>query len=86
MVSGFAMVLWLRLGFIMENDRLRRYLLYLIIFNGVVWYTCMTTISAAINAYDRDKSPKGQAVSKAWTMPQQVCERIQIVFFCGQES
>jgi hypothetical protein len=85
MVSGFATVLWSRLGFIMESHGLRRWLLYLIIFNGVVWHTCMTTISAAVNAYRRDKSPAGQAALIAWTRPQQVCERIQIVCFCGQE-
>lgn len=85
MVSGFATVLWSRLGFIMENDKLRKYLLWMIIFNGVVWHTCMTTISAAVNAYRRDKSPAGQAALEAWTRPQKVCERIQIVFFCGQE-
>lgn len=85
MVSGFATVLWSRLGFIMENEGLRKYLLWLIVFNGIVWHSCMTVISFATNAYRRDKSPAGRSALKVWTRPQLVCERIQIVCFCGQE-
>lgn len=48
MVSGFALVLWSRLGFILASERRKRYLLWMIIFNGVVFHVTMTVLGMAI--------------------------------------
>ena len=84
MVSGFAIVLWSRLGFILQDQKLKRYLLWMIVFNGVVFHTIMTIMVFVTGAFRRS-GPEYAARFTQWKDVQQVFERIQIVAFCGQE-
>ena len=82
MVTGFAVVLWSRLNLILENVCIRKAVLYMIIFNAVVWHTFMITLS-----FGRIKlGMEGKFVTKAkWNKIYQPLERIHICFFNGQE-
>ena len=83
MVSGFALVLWSRLGLIFGNQRVKRYLLYMIVFNGVVWHTIMTVFSMILWQQGGHIPP-----TTLYARVQRVnvvCEYIQICFFNGQE-
>jgi hypothetical protein len=76
MVTGHSVVLWSRLHLVLQNPRLLRAILYLIIFNAVTLHTTTivlmygsvstTTLSAFENGY-------------------YIIERIQLVIFCLQE-
>ena len=82
MVTGFAVVLYSRLNLILENLRLRKAILYMIIFNAVVWHTFMITLS-----FGRIKlGMEGKfATKEKWNKIYQPLERIHICFFNGQE-
>ncbi|KAH7383346.1 hypothetical protein BKA66DRAFT_441678 [Pyrenochaeta sp. MPI-SDFR-AT-0127] len=83
MVSGFSMVIYSRLNIIVENRRIRRFALAMIVFNGVVWHIAMTTLSAGIarerNTGHRERIP-------AWQRIHDPLERVQIVMFSAQET
>lgn len=82
MVTGFALVLYSRLNLICESLKVRRAVIYMIIFNAVVWHTFMITLS-----FGRIKlGMEGKVEEKArWTKVYQPLERIHICFFNGQE-
>jgi hypothetical protein len=84
MVSGFAMVLWSRLGLILQSERIKRYLLWMIILNGFVFHTALTVLTYGVWALKQHPA-QTMAAKKEWTNVQAVFERIQILFFCGQE-
>ena len=81
MVSGFALVLWSRLGFILGSRQIRRYLLWMIIFNGVVFHTAMTIFAATAKHWHVQAKP----ITAKFLKIQSTFERIQIVAFNGQE-
>lgn len=81
MVSGFALVLWSRLGFILGSVRVRKYLLWLIIFNGLTFHTIMTVCAATAKHWRVQSKPAAARFLEA----QRVFECIQIVAFNGQE-
>ncbi|OAL50897.1 hypothetical protein IQ07DRAFT_630877 [Pyrenochaeta sp. DS3sAY3a] len=83
MVSGFALVLWSRLGLIFGNERVKRYLLFMIVFNGVVWHTILS-VFAMIMWHQRGPSPPTPLYRRVRDV-NQVCEYIQICFFNSQE-
>jgi hypothetical protein len=84
MVSGFALVLWSRLGLILQSEKTKQYLLRMIIFNGFVFHIAMTVLTLGVWGLKQHPS-KNVAVMKEWIKVQGVWERIQILFFCGQE-
>ena len=84
MVSGFAMVLWSRLGFILSSLRLKRGLLWMIICNGVIFHTTMTVLGMSIWAMNQDLV-KHKDIAARFGAVQRVFEYIQIVAFNGQE-
>ncbi|KAH7384126.1 hypothetical protein DE146DRAFT_792527 [Phaeosphaeria sp. MPI-PUGE-AT-0046c] len=83
MVTGFSLVIYSRLSIIVQSRRTRRFVLAMIIFNGVIWHTAMTTIATG-KAYERyvgdvSRLPKWQHVDYYF-------ERVQIVVFSAQET
>lgn len=84
MVSGLAVVLWSRLGFILSSLRTKRYLLWMIIFNGVVFHTTMTVLGMSIWGMNQDLV-KHKVVAARFGYIQRIFECIQIVAFNGQE-
>jgi hypothetical protein len=83
MVSGFALVLWSRLGLIFSNERVKRYLLYVIIFNGVIWHTILTVFSMIMWEQRGPKPPT--ALYKRVRDVNEYCEYIQVCIFNSQE-
>jgi hypothetical protein len=83
MVSGFSLVLYSRLSIIITSWRVRRGVLAMIIVNGLIWHTAMTTIAAgkAREKYVGDKSGL-----PAWEHVDYYFERTQIVLFSCQET
>jgi hypothetical protein len=82
MVSGFAVVLWSRLNLILNNTFIRRAVLGMIIFNGVVWHPTMIALSFGRIYLGNE----GRLEEKAkWTKVYQPLERVHIVCFNGQE-
>ncbi|KAH8723747.1 hypothetical protein GQ44DRAFT_684417 [Phaeosphaeriaceae sp. PMI808] len=81
-VSGFSMVLYSRLNFILQDRRTRLCVLGLIIFNGVIWHTAMTTISAG---KAKENYAGNKARLHAWKKVDVYFERVQIVMFSMQE-
>jgi hypothetical protein len=84
MVSGFAIVLYSRLNLILESRRIRRYVLCLIIFNGVVFHPMMTTLSIGMAALGQNPVKNRDAFAN-WYNVFKPMERVQIVMFSGQE-
>jgi hypothetical protein len=84
MVSGFALVLWSRLGLILQSGRTKRYLLGMIVFNGVVFHTAMTVLTYAVWGFKQHPT-RHVAARLEWIKVQAVFEKIQIMCFCGQE-
>jgi hypothetical protein len=87
MVTGFALVLWSRLGLIFGNERVKKGLLYLIVFNGVVWHTIMT-VFYMIMTDQRVRQPRPQPPTALYVKVRDVnkiFEYIQICFFNSQE-
>ncbi|KAH7109107.1 hypothetical protein B0J11DRAFT_601989 [Dendryphion nanum] len=84
MVTGFNLVLYSRLNLILESYRIRRFILYAILFNGFVWHTTMCTLSSGV-AYNRNAGPRGRARVPAWTHVIDSLEKAQIVILSGQE-
>ncbi|KAF2008745.1 hypothetical protein BU24DRAFT_456016 [Aaosphaeria arxii CBS 175.79] len=86
MVSGFALVLWSRLGLLFANERVKKYLLYLIIFNGIVWHTILTVF--AMIMWDQ-RGPifaaRPTALYKRVRDVNEIFEYVQICFFNSQE-
>lgn len=83
MVSGFALVLWSRLGLIVANERVKKYLLYVIIFNGIVWHTILTVFYMIMTG-QRGRGPP-TALYKRVRDVNEVFEYVQICFFNTQE-
>jgi hypothetical protein len=83
MVTGFSLVLYSRLSIIVQNRRMRLMVLGMIVFNGVVWHTAMTTIAAgkAKERYAGDKSRL-----PGWNHVDYYFERTQILVFSAQET
>jgi hypothetical protein len=84
MVSGFACVLYSRLNLILESWKVRRYVLALIVFNGVVFHPFMITLSIGLAALGRDPV-KNAGAMRNWYNVFKPMERVQIVMFSGQE-
>jgi hypothetical protein len=84
MVSGFALVLWSRLGLIIQSQKTKRHLLWMIIFNGLVFHITMTILSLGVWGLKQHPA-RNKASIKDWVKVQAVFERIQILCFCGQE-
>jgi hypothetical protein len=86
MVSGFALVLWSRLGLILPSEKTKRHLLWMIIFNGFVFHISLTVLTYGVWALKQHPATaKNTAAKKEWVKVQGVFERIQIMAFCGQE-
>jgi hypothetical protein len=83
MVSGFSLVLYSRLSIIVADRRVRMGVLGMIIVNGLVWHTAMTTIATgkAKERYAGDK-----ANLPGWEHVDYYFERTQIVVFSSQET
>jgi hypothetical protein len=83
MVTGFSLVLYSRLSIIVQSRRIRLMVLGMIVFNGVVWHTAMTTIAAgkARERYAGDKSGL-----PGWEHVDYYFERTQIIIFSTQET
>lgn len=85
MVSGFALVLWSRLGFILGSERVKKALLGMIIFNGCVFHTTMTVLAMIIWAMNSGFEIRQKEIAAHAGAIQRVFECVQIVFFNGQE-
>jgi hypothetical protein len=88
MVSGLALVLWSRLSFILSSEQIKRYLLWMICFNGAVFHTIMTVLGMTIwgmNDNIAHGHMKYKIVAARIGAAQNIFECIQIVFFNGQE-
>lgn len=83
MVTGFSLVLYSRLSIIVQSRRTRQFALAMIIFNGVVWHTAMTTISTG-KAYEKYAGDISRL--PAWQHVDYYFERTQIVVFSAQET
>ncbi|KAJ0107368.1 integral membrane protein [Diaporthe amygdali] len=75
MVSGQSLVLYSRLYLVNLDKRIRRYVLAMIIVNGVVLHTATAVTAAGSNS----------KVSELFITPYAIIERIQITIFCVQE-
>ncbi|KAG6359134.1 hypothetical protein INS49_012654 [Diaporthe citri] len=75
MVSGQSFVLYSRLYLVNLDKRIRRYVLTMIIVNGVVLHTATAVTAAGSNS----------KVSSLFITPYAIIERIQITVFCLQE-
>lgn len=75
MVSGQSLVLFSRLYLVNLDKRIRRYVLTMIIVNGVVLHTATAVTAAGSNS----------KVSSLFITPYTIIERIQITVFCVQE-
>lgn len=75
MVSGQSFVLYSRLYLVNLDKRIRRYVLAMIIVNGVVLHTATAVTAAGSNS----------KVSSLFITPYAILERIQITVFCLQE-
>lgn len=75
MVSGQSLVLFSRLYLLNLDKRIRRYVLAMIIVNGVVLHTATAVTAAGSNS----------KVSSLFITPYAIIERIQITVFCVQE-
>jgi hypothetical protein len=75
MVSGQSLVLYSRLSLINLDKRIRRYVLAMIIVNGVVLHTATVVTTAGSNS----------EVSSLFIKPYAIIERIQITIFSVQE-
>ncbi|KAI7786848.1 integral membrane protein [Diaporthe eres] len=75
MVSGQSFVLYSRLYLVNLDKRIRRYVLTMIIVNGVVLHTATAVTAAGSNS----------KVSSLFITPYSIIERIQIIIFCLQE-
>jgi hypothetical protein len=86
MVSGFALVLWSRLGFVLHSERVKKWLLCMIVGNGVVFHTAMTVLGFGVWAMLEVKD-QTTITGRMRRFPdvQRVFECIQIVAFNGQE-
>jgi hypothetical protein len=84
MVSGFACVLYSRLNLILESRKVRRWVLGLIVFNGVVFHPMMITLSIGLAALGQDPIRNRNAMV-SWYNVFKPMERVQIVMFSGQE-
>ncbi|KAH6613084.1 hypothetical protein C7974DRAFT_405140 [Boeremia exigua] len=83
MVSGFSMVLYSRLSIICHNRNVRRAILFMIIFNGIVWHSSMTIISFG-KVWTRNG--KRHDLLRIWERVHNPFERCQIIFFTLQET
>ncbi|KAF4211581.1 hypothetical protein CNMCM5878_002379 [Aspergillus fumigatiaffinis] len=77
MVTGQSMVLWSRLHLILLNQRVLRGILYLIIFDAIIFH-----IPTAVVAFGTNAPSHPIAFVKAYN----VLERVQLVGFCIQET
>ncbi|KAI3394681.1 hypothetical protein diail_2428 [Diaporthe ilicicola] len=75
MVSGQSLVLYSRLYLVNLDKRIRRYVLAMIIVNGVVLHTATAVTAAGANS----------KASSLFITPYAIIERIQITVFCVQE-
>jgi hypothetical protein len=76
MVTGHSIVLWSRLHLVLQNPRLLRAILYLIIFNAVTLHTTTIVLMyGSVSTNTRSSFETGYYV----------IERIQLVIFCLQE-
>ncbi|EAW25625.1 uncharacterized protein NFIA_044440 [Aspergillus fischeri NRRL 181] len=76
MVTGQSLVLWSRLNLVLDNRRVLKALLYLIIVDGAVLHSSCTALEFATNAL---RGSHGVATAF------DVMERVQLVGFCLQE-
>ncbi|GIC87468.1 uncharacterized protein Aud_003852 [Aspergillus udagawae] len=77
MVTGQSMVLWSRLHLILLNERLLHGILYMIIFDAIIFH-----IPTAVVAFGTNAPSHPIAFVKAYN----VLERVQLVGFCVQET
>lgn len=75
MVSGQSLLLYARLYLLNLDKRIRRYVLAMIIVNGVVLHTATAVTAAGSNS----------KMSSLFITPYAIIERIQITVFCVQE-
>ncbi|ORY08339.1 hypothetical protein BCR34DRAFT_569965 [Clohesyomyces aquaticus] len=86
MVSGFAVVLYSRLNVIVDSRKIRRTVLGMIIFNGIVFHAAMTVFSIGATAIVKTGTPSQKMGLKNWKKVMNPFERIQIVVFALQET
>ncbi|KAF2432909.1 hypothetical protein EJ08DRAFT_563958, partial [Tothia fuscella] len=80
MVTGFSIVLWSRLNIIVLNVKILRYVLIMIIVNGVVFHSALVILQYGLAAQ------KGDPVKRApWLKVLNPFERVQITMFTVQE-
>ncbi|GES65056.1 integral membrane protein [Aspergillus terreus] len=76
MVTGQSLVLWSRLHLVLQNQKLLRFLLYLIIVDGILLHGTSTALEFYQNA-----RPHSHAANLSFG----IIERIQLPWFCAQE-
>ncbi|KAL4888872.1 hypothetical protein BDV59DRAFT_187688 [Aspergillus ambiguus] len=76
MVTGQSLVLWSRLHLVLHNKKLLRFLLYLIIVDGILLHASSTALEFAQNA-----RPESEPINLGFG----IIERIQLPWFCAQE-
>lgn len=74
MVSGFAVVLWSRLGLIYGNERVKNGLKYVIIFNTVVWHPILTIFVMILTA---ERRPQPQPPTDLYRSVRDINEGIE---------
>ncbi|KAL4963003.1 uncharacterized protein BDV14DRAFT_177364 [Aspergillus stella-maris] len=79
MVTGHSLVLWSRLHLVLQNRKLLRGVLYLIIVDGVVLHTSVTVLLYGAVSQAGD-------LTRAFSTGYNIMERIQLIIFCLQES
>jgi hypothetical protein len=76
MITGQSVVLYSRLHLVLHNRRILRWVLWMIIFNGVVWHPMATVLNYG-SIYAKD--------SANFTAVFAVVEKVQMTCFCAQE-
>jgi hypothetical protein len=78
MVTGFSIVLWSRLNIVVEDQRVRRGVLAMILTNGVIFHSALVTLQYGLAAA---KGPQ----RAGWLRVLNPMERTQITMFTVQE-
>jgi cytochrome c oxidase subunit IV len=84
MVSGFAAVLWSRLGLIYSNERVKKGLKYVMIFNAVTWHPILTIFVMILDAERRRSQPQTDLYQRVRNINEGI-EYTQLWFFTCTE-
>ncbi|KAL4945535.1 hypothetical protein BDV06DRAFT_184492 [Aspergillus oleicola] len=79
MVTGHSLVLWSRLHLVLQNQKLLRGVLYLIVTDAILLHTPVTVLLYGA------VSPAGH-LTRIFSTGYNVIERIQLIIFCLQEA